>query len=335
MTQTPSHGGDLGWLADRYPHAPRPILDLSTGVNPWPYAVSGIPAAAWTRLPQTGDVADARAAVAEALGVADPDAVVLVPGSEMAIRRLPELFPPGEAAVLRPTYATHADAWARAGHTVARFGAASLGDSDAPYRVVTNPNNPDGGVVDAPTLRAWARACLARGGRLVVDEAFADLQPDHSLAAEGPELGAVVLRSFGKTYGLPGLRAGAVVAPPELAGRLCAHLGAWPLSGPALAIMARAYRDPAWLAEMRGRCEAAAVALDRDLTAAGLHVLGGTALFRLAGAADAASLRETLARHGIAVRGFAEHPTWLRFGLPPDEAARARLQTALRAATGA
>ncbi len=189
-------------------------------------------------------------------------------------------------------------------------------------------------MVDAPTLRTWARACLARGGRLVVDEAFADLQPDHSLAAEAPELGAVVLRSFGKTYGLPGLRAGAVVAPPDLAQRLRAHLGAWAVSGPALAIVARAYRDPAWLAETRAHCEAAAADLDADLAAAGLRVLGGTALFRLAGARDAAAIQDALGRHGIAVRGFPEHPTWLRFGLPLDTTARARLQTALRAATG-
>ncbi len=338
MTQTPGgdaplcHGGDLGWLAAAYPDAPRPLLDLSTAVNPWPYAPGAIPATAWTRLPQAAAAADARDAVATALGVPDPAAVALVPGSEAAIRRLPELLPPGEVDVLWPTYGTHADAWARAGHRVQRRAADALGQGTAPVRVLANPNNPDGRVVDAATLRAWARSCAARGGLLVVDEAFADLQPAHSLAPEAAELGAVVLRSFGKTYGLPGLRAGAVVAPPALARRLAGHLGAWPVSGPALAVMARAYRDPAWLATTRARCANAAADLDADLAAAGLRVAGGTVLFRLAETPHAAALHAALARHGIAVRRFDAHPAWLRFGLPPDAGANARLRAALAAA---
>ena len=115
MTQTTGgdaplvHGGDLGWLAEVYPDAPRPLLDLSTGVNPWPYDIGAMPTRVWTQLPQAADESVARGAVADALGVADPKAVALVPGSETALRRLPELFAPAEAAILEPTYATHAE----------------------------------------------------------------------------------------------------------------------------------------------------------------------------------------------------------------------------------
>jgi len=134
-----------------------------------------------------------------------------------------------------------------------------------------------------------------------------------------------VLRSFGKFYGLAGLRLGFALAEPSLAARLTEALGPWAVSGPAAAVGTAALADAEWAAATRARLAAAATALDGLLAARGLAVLGGTALFRLAEAADAASRFERLAAGGILVRRFAEAPHRLRFGLPPDADATARL----------
>jgi len=67
------------------------------------------------------------------------------------------------------------------------------------------------------------------------------------------------------------------------------------------------------------------------LKGARLEVIGGTSLFRLAHTPAAAELFDSLGRAGILVRRFAEHPTWLRFGIPGDEEAWARLAKALTA----
>ena len=154
--------------------------------------------------------------------------------------------------------------------------------------VLCNPNNPDGRVLPRATLLALADRLAARGGWLVVDEAFADLEPpDVSLVPSLPHPAIVVLRSFGKPYGLAGLRLGFALAPRALLARLRAVLGPWPVSGPAIAIGIAALRDAAWRAAAAERLRADAARLDAALAAAGLRLLGGTRLFRLAAHAQA------------------------------------------------
>jgi cobalamin biosynthetic protein CobC len=167
----------------------------------------------------------------------------------------------------------------------------------------------------------------------VVDEAFMDVGPPQaSLAGEVMRGNVVVLRSFGKFFGLAGLRLGFAIAAPVMAARLAASLGPWAVSGPALAIGAAALGDHAWIASTRERLAAGAQRLDAVLTVAGLQVVGGTALFRLAQSPAARRLFEALGRAGILVRHFADHPEWLRFGLPGGEDEWDRLARALAGA---
>ncbi|HMS81080.1 MAG TPA: aminotransferase class I/II-fold pyridoxal phosphate-dependent enzyme, partial [Burkholderiaceae bacterium] len=72
--------------------------------------------------------------------------------------------------------------------------------------------------------------------RLVVDESFADFSPMMSIADSVAQTGAIVLRSFGKAYGLAGLRLGFAIVPRDVGVALRAELGPWRVSGPALAI---------------------------------------------------------------------------------------------------
>ncbi|MGX7705388.1 threonine-phosphate decarboxylase CobD [Methylobacterium sp. Gmos1] len=319
------HGGDLGEARRLFPQAPEPWIDLSTGINPIPYPWPAPEASAFTRLPAGDDLAALEAAAAQAYG-ADSAQVVAAPGTQALIDLIPRLRPPGRVAVVGPTYAEHAAAWARAGHAVATVPDLA---GEADVVVVVSPNNPDGRVIPARDLAAASAGLAQRGGWLVVDEAFADLEPVESLCAAPPP-GCLVLRSFGKTYGLAGLRLGFAVAGEPLVGLVRRAIGPWAVSGPAIAVGRRALADTAWRREAAAARGRDAARLDALLAAAGGRIVGGTRLFRTADFPEAPSLFGQLGRAGIFVRRFEAAPSRLRLGLPADEAAWTRLAAALR-----
>ena len=258
-------------------------------------------------------------------------AVVAAPGTQALIQWLPRLAPEGGVAVLGPTYAEHSAAWRLAGRDVVAIDDLSERPSDPRHLVVVNPNNPDGRIVSRADLVAAARTCAARGGWLVVDESFADVEPVLSLVGHAADLPVVVLRSFGKFYGLAGLRLGFAIAPPSIVGDLERALGPWAVSGPALAIGAAALADRAWADGMRARLAQDAVRLGGVLAAVGFVPAGGTNLYRLVRHPDATRIHAGLAAERIWVRRFEWADDLLRFGLPPDAAGLDRLRVALAA----
>ena len=328
----PRHGGDLAAAEQRFGRPAGGWLDLSTGINPVPYPLAPLPDEVWTRLPDAALLARVSEAAARAYGAPEPACVAVGPGSQALIQWLPRLLPPTMVTVIGPTYGGHAPAWAEAGHAVT-VGEGDHVSPDSRVVVVVNPNNPDGRVFAPEGLAELASALAARGGLLVVDEAFADPTPELSLA---PRVGAglLVLRSFGKFFGLAGLRLGFALAEPALAERLRAAMGAWAVAGPSLAVGAAALEDEAWIAATRKRLAREVQALDGILMRAGLKPVGGTPLFRLTMAPRAWALYEHLGQHGILVRPFEHEPRWLRIGLPADEPARDRLRAALAAWRG-
>lgn len=329
------HGGDVGQAKALFPDAPQPWLDLSTGINPIPYPLPPISPEAFRRLPSPCDRRDLERAAAAAYGTDDPAWVVAAPGTQAPIEVLPRLRPPGRVAVVAPTYAEHAHAWERAGHAVAEVPGLDP-PPDADVAVVVNPNNPDGRRWPGSVLRPLAATMAARGGWLVVDEAFADLEPAvDSLARDLPDA-TVVLRSFGKAYGLAGVRLGFAIARPPVADCLRQALGPWAVSGPAITIGRAALADPGWLSEAILARAADAARLDRLLeSAAAGKVVGGTCLFRLLEREDAPALFAHLGQRGIWVRRFQQNPSRLRFGLPGSDAEWHRLAAALRAVPSA
>ncbi|MCB2099458.1 MAG: aminotransferase class I/II-fold pyridoxal phosphate-dependent enzyme, partial [Rhodobacterales bacterium] len=263
------------------------------------------------------------------VGAAGPEGLVPAPGTQALIQWLPRLRPPGaRVAVVSPTYNEHAAAWAEAGHAVRPIAGPEDAGPDDDVLVVVNPNNPDGRRWTAPVLRDAAARLGGPDPLLVADEAFADPDATPTLAdGENPRL--LALRSFGKFFGLAGLRLGIAVTTPDRARTLRHALGPWCVSGPALAVGAAAYGDGDWIAATRARLAADAARLDGLLTGAGLAVAGGTALFRLAHADDANALAHRLADQGILVRAFPYSGQWVRFGLPGPDADWDRLAAAL------
>jgi cobalamin biosynthetic protein CobC len=327
------HGGDLGAARLLFPDAPEPFIDLSTGINPYPYPIPQLSGDLFTRLPEAAAFDRLAAVAAQAYGAPSAAHVVVAPGTQILLPQVAALVPPGRAAVLGPAYAEHCRVAALVGHQVE--GITDLGGlRDAALAVLVNPNNPDGRITRRAALRACARA-LPAGGLLVVDEAFMDVGADGlSLAGEVGCGNIVVLRSFGKFFGLAGLRLGFALTSPEIVARLRAGLGPWAVSGPALAIGAAALADQSWAEATRARLAQAVVRLDQVLTGAGLTLVGGTSLFRLTHTAAAPALFNHLGRAGILVRRFARDPAWLRFGLPAGEADWQRLADAIAAFPG-
>lgn len=324
-----THGGNLHEAAARFGIPYAQWLDLSTGINPHGYPVPPVPADAWRRLPDEGDgLADC---AARYYGAPDALHVLPVAGSQAAIRALPALLPRASVGVAPLTYSEYAPAFERAGHRVMPLDVSRDALPDAlTHAIVVNPNNPTAEHLSASTLLAWHAQLSARGGTLLVDEAFADTMPEASLAAHTHRDGLIVLRSPGKFFGLAGVRAGFVLAAPALLDSLRRTLGAWTVSGPARHAVKAALADRAWQEQMRARLAADGARLVALLHAHGFRTRG-TPLFAWTDDSRAADLHDALATRGVWTRLFASSGS-VRFGLPASEEEWTRLADSLRAA---
>ncbi|MGF6725048.1 cobalamin biosynthetic protein CobC [Paraburkholderia sp. GAS41] len=321
------HGGNLHAAAQRYGIAYAQWLDLSTGINPHGYPVPPVPAEAWRRLPDEGD--DFAACAAHYYGAPDAQHVLPVAGSQAAIRALPQLLPRAAVAIAPLTYSEYAPAFERAGHRIVPLDLAcdTLPD-DVTHAVVVNPNNPTADHLSAAKLLQWHAQLAARGGTLVLDEAFADALPAAaSLAAYTDRPGLVVLRSPGKFFGLAGVRAGFVLGEPALLGRLRDLLGAWTVSGPARHAVNAAFKDLVWQSEMRAQLATASARLTRLLQAQRFSI-HSTPLFAWTADPRAVGLHHALASRGIWTRLFPVSAS-VRFGLPGTEHEWLRFEQAL------
>lgn len=321
------HGGDLEAFGRQYPDATRPLIDLSTGINPHAYETA-VDMGWMTRLPGQSDEEACRAAFATYSGV-DPALVHVMPGTQAIISGLPHLFHEKRVAVLSPTYGEHEASWRTAGHAVTISSASEVLTAAADIIVVTNPNNPDGYVFEPEALRACQARQRERDGWLIVDEAFVDCTPEFSVATEVQNGGLLILRSFGKFFGLAGLRLGFLLGPVEIAAPLLERLGPWGVSTPALRIATKAHSDTTWIAEARKNLHEQMERLrGRVIPLLGTEI-GRTPLFLLLNCVDAMAVATQMADHGIFVRTFPNMQNYLRLGLPGEPWAWDRLETAL------
>ena len=328
MSKRLAHGGDPSIVETEYGRPEGGWLDLSTGINPVPYPVGEIDIDVWHRLPRTNDLQGLLNIARSAYGISKAAGLVAAPGTQAIIQYLPRLFPERRVAVVGPTYGEHAHCWRQAGHAV-RDVRALEATEDSDIAIVVNPNNPDGREITPDDLIAFAERMAAKEGLLIVDEAFADSSPEISVCDQTGHPGLIVLRSFGKFYGLAGARLGFAACTPDLASTLEEALGPWAVPGPTIALADRALADHKWRAETLIRLDQDAHALDGVLMTAGLNVVGGTTLFRLCKTKNAALLFAHLARDGILVRIFDDNQHHVRFGLPADSAGLQRLSRSL------
>jgi cobalamin biosynthetic protein CobC len=296
------HGGGLDAAIATFGGKKSDWLDLSTGINPVPYPMPSVPAQAWTALPDRDATAKLVQRARAFWNIPAAAAVLAIPGASAAIAQLPRLIDAGRVSIPGPTYNEHGAAFRAAGWTLA--------DDARDAVVAVHPNNPDGMMWQAEQLTYPFT---------IIDESFCDVVPAASLIRLAARPGTVVLKSFGKFWGLAGLRLGFAIGDPQIIADLAEALGPWPVSGPALAIGAEALADPQWADETCDRLTADAQRLDDLLLSKGALVHGGTTLFRLYRVEDAAAAQAHLARHRVWSRVFPYAADWLRLGLPPPD----------------
>lgn len=313
MSAPRDHGGGIDAAIARWGGLRSEWLDLSTGINPVPYPVGPFAPEAWTALPDRAAQADLIDAARGFWDVPNKAAILAAPGASAIIARLPALAPAGRVSIPAPTYNEHAAAFAAQDWEVSP---AREGAFDA--KVIVHPNNPDG--------RLWGAKDIT-APLTIIDESFCDVTPEASLVHQaGP--GVIVLKSFGKFWGLAGLRLGFAIGVPQDLARLGDFLGPWAVSGPALSLGAEALRDRVWAEETRVILAEDAARLDGLLSAKGAEIAGGTTLFRLYRVEDAEAWQDRLGQGRVLSRIFPYSRHWLRLGLPaPDR--WAQLEAAL------
>jgi len=320
------HGGALGRAIATYGGERGDWLDLSTGINPVAYPIPQLDAAIWQRLPDESLMEDCLQAARDYYDIPQEAGVLAAPGTQAIIQWLPLLFNYlDRVSIVSPTYGEYAGVFRMTGVSVATPGGLPDEPDATDLLVVGQPNNPDG--------RTWpADAILpfASGRRVaVVDEAFADVAPEHSLVSRTGGRGLMVLRSFGKFFGLAGVRLGFAIGDPDVIAALQTMIGPWAVPGPALAIGARAFRDRNWIADTRSRLETDSARLAAMLERHGFTLIGRTGLFVTARHAAAGQVAHALGRRHILVREFDHDAEWMRFGLPGMDHEFARLDSAL------
>lgn len=310
------HGGNLALAAALYKIPLEHWLDLSTGINPDGYPIATIAAEIWQRLPLDDD-----GLLEAACAYYDCESALVGAGSQALLQLLPKLRPAGKVAILSPMYQEHGHAWLRHGHQLIAFSGQPPADilQQADVVLLCNPNNPTGEKFSRADLLRWHAQLAARGGWLIVDEAFIDATPEHSLAQHSHLEGLLVLRSLGKFFGLAGARVGFLLAKPELLQRVQAEIGPWPVSGASRLISKLALSDSLWQQQTRLQLSNSSARLGALLVQYGLSPQNGTLLFQYVVTTQARAWQQHLARHGIWVRLFAETNAQhaLRFGLPP------------------
>lgn len=298
------HGGGLDAAAQAYGGPRDRWMDLSTGINPHPYPFTPVKDGAWTALPDSSAQSALIDAARTFWQVPEQAAILPVPGASAAITQIPRLVPKSRVWIPAPTYNEHAAAFDMAGWTNVK------NPATAAAQVLVHPNNPTGYI--------WQAADLAAPFR-IIDESFCDVCPDNSLMSQAATPGTLVLKSFGKFWGLAGLRLGFVIGDAALVADLAEMLGPWPVSGIALQIGTQALQDVSWTDNIRKRLFEEATRLDDLMKGRGAALHGGTTLFRLYRVDNAAAWQNRLARHQIWSRVFPYDATWLRLGLPPSD----------------
>lgn len=320
-----THGGQLRQVANDYKIPMRDWLDLSTGIAPFSYPIPDIPQVMWQQLPQYSP---------ELLRAAKQyyscDNVLVSNGSQAVISILPTLWRKqnrNSTKVYLPFkgYKEHAQAWMNKGFELFwYYDELPTPEQLAPncVLVVINPNNPTGKLFSRDRLKNYQQLIIKRQGLLVIDEAFMDvITPNQSMSEHINGSNTVVLKSFGKFFGLAGIRIGFIIANQRWLTLLAEHLGPWQVNGPAQYIAEQALQDTGWQALQKKKLSQQRQALTALLCNHFGNVSNGTDLFltlNLANQIKAVNIYQRLCKQGVYVR-LTDDQYSLRFGIPKPE----------------
>jgi len=319
------HGGRLLEAAEHYQIPLENWLDLSTGINPNGYPIPNIPDEIWLRLPEEQDNL-----ITTAQNYYQSSQLLPVAGSQAAIQTLPLLRKPSITGVLAPSYAEHAYAWQKAGHTLQTIDATEINQKiqQLDNLILVNPNNPSAHIFDKDQCLYWLNELNKKNGWLIIDEAFIDCTPELSLSSLSPRKGLIILRSIGKFFGLAGIRSGFVLAEATILERLNEYLGPWALSNPSRFVTTHALQNTAWQQQTCQQLQQQSCRLGELLSKYSLSPTGSNPLFQWVKTSHAATVHQALAEQAIFTRLF-DQPNSLRFGLAKTEKDWKKLNVAL------
>ena len=114
-----------------------------------------------------------------------------------------------------------------------------------------------------------------------LDESFADVVPSAHLIKHNEQPSRIFIKSFGKFWGLAGLRVGFVIGAGPAGSNLRERLGPWPVGGAAIRTATKALGDNDWARNARSRLKSDADRLDQLVSSHAAALVGGCDLFRL------------------------------------------------------
>jgi threonine-phosphate decarboxylase len=317
---TPPHGGDVYHLARTLGLNFSELLDFSANINPLGFP-PGIPAAVQQALADIVHYPDHRGlALRQDLAAyhdLSPEQILVGNGSTELIYLAARALKPRRGLIVIPAFSEYEHALNLAGAPVAfqptaeahnftleRVPAAQAGD----LVFVAHPASPSGALLDPGLFLEMAARLDAAGAYLLLDEAFVDFVEQASCKihlGRFPRL--LILRSFTKFFGIPGMRLGYLLAAPEVLARLAAAQEPWSVNTLAQVIGRACLTDK----EYRHRTRAL-ITQERQFLVAGLAGLPGLTPFPSAvnyllvkltrPGWTAARLRTQMLAHRIAIR---------------------------------
>jgi len=281
--KTPKHGGDVYHLARTLGLELADLLDFSANINPlgFPPGINGAIQQALGEIVHYPDrrCLELRRELA-AYHHLSPEQILLGNGSTELIYLVARALSLRQALIVAPAFSEYEHALEVAQVPVV-FQVTTeaqnftldqpLDPKGAELVFLANPASPSGVLLAPELLLEVAAALDAAGVYLLLDEAFIDFVEEASLKthlARFPHL--LILRSFTKFFGLPGMRLGCLLAAPGLIARLAEVQEPWSVSTLAQAAGRACLQDLDYMARSR-----VLVRQERDYLLAGLKSLPG------------------------------------------------------------
>lgn len=318
------HGGRLDDAIERFGGARSEWLDLSTGINRNPYPIRKIASEVLQNLPDKAAEAKLISNASAYFGVKEKSEIVAANGTQAIIQLLPSILDVKHVAIFSPTYGEHAHCWKNADVAVQTIAFRDAIPASCDCLVMVNPNNPTNHTFSLSEIEAIADALNQKGGWLIVDEAFGDSLPELS-ATHLESQNVIVLKSFGKFFGLAGVRLGFAIGAKSIMEKLSEKIGPWAVSGPALQIGARAYQDICWINANRKKLQKLSSTQEKALGSIEFAPISSNALFQYFNRQNASKIFEGLANRKILVRDFPEQEISIRFGICANDDELSRL----------
>ena len=306
------HGGDLDIALAKYGGHLKDWLDLSTGINRISYPWKLKNDISLQNLPRKKTIENLSLAASKTLKMDKGTLTLSVGGAQSAIQFLPLLFRGNNSVkILSPTYNEYENCFRNFGFNIEKvYNFSDL--KEAQIAIVVNPNNPTGKWYTEQELETLSK----KVEYLIIDQSF------HSISSRKTQKlkkNIIRINSFGKFFGLAGIRLGFVSGPFEIIKSLEKLVGPWQVSNFALDIGLQALTDSKWIFTAEKTLMQSSQNLKDLFVPVNWKLIGDTFLFHTYSTENAKKIEEQFAMEQIWIRTFDYSDKWVRIGIPGKE----------------